>query len=123
MNKVLVIDDDAVVRNTLEAVLVDAGYEVTLANDGLVGCAAFHREQPDIVVTDIIMPEQDGIGTIRQMISECPDAKIIAISGGPRLNNVDFLQIARKLGARAVLPKPFDPDCLLTMISDCLRAA
>jgi len=123
MSKVLVIDDDAVVRSTLEAVLVDAGYEVTLAKDGVVGCTAFHREQPDVVVTDIMMPEQDGIGAIRQIISESPDTKIIAISGGARLSNVDFLQLARKLGARGVLPKPFDPDCLLTMISDCLLAA
>lgn len=123
MSKVLVIDDDANVRITLQAVLEDAGYEVSLADDGLRGYAAFKREHPDLVVTGIIMPEQEGIGTIRQIIGEHPDTKIIAISGGARSNNFDYLQLARKFGAKAVLPKPFDPDCLLTMISDCLLAA
>jgi len=109
MTKVLVIDDNAAVRNTLRAILQSAGYEVMLAADGLAGCAAFHRERPDLIVTDIMLPEQEGITTIRKILREQPDAKIIAISGGARFNNVDFLQIARKFGAHEVFQKPFDP--------------
>lgn len=69
------------------------------------------------------MPEQEGIETIRQILAERPNAKIIAISGGGRIGNTDFLQIARKVGAAEVLPKPFDPDDLLQLVSSCLKVA
>lgn len=123
MQKILVIEDNAIVRNTVMRILQSAGYEVVTANDGLQGISAFRREHPDLVISDIIMPEQEGIGTIRQILGEKPDAKIIAISGGGRIGNTDFLQIARKMGARDVLPKPFDPDELLSRITICLAAA
>ena len=83
----------------------------------------FRSEKPDLVVTDIIMPEKEGIETIRDIRGEVPDAKIIAISGGGRIGNTDFLQIARKMGAIDALPKPFDPDDLLGRINTCLKAA
>jgi DNA-binding response OmpR family regulator len=75
--------------------------------------AAFRSEQPNLVITDIIMPDQEGIQTITEMCKAKPDAKIIAISGGGRIGNTDFLQIARHLGAMDIIPKPFDPDVLL----------
>jgi CheY-like chemotaxis protein len=120
MPKILIIDDDAIVRQTLTKILGDAGYEVATAEDGLRGMAMFRSEQPDLVITDIIMPEQEGIQTIGEIRAAKPDAKIIAISGGGRIGNTDFLKIAQALGAMAVIPKPFDPDELLALVENCL---
>ncbi len=123
MKKILVIEDNAIVRNTMMRILQAAGYDVVTANDGLEGVSLFRQEMPDLVISDIIMPQQEGIGTIRQILAESPATKIIAISGGGRIGNTDFLQIARKMGAVDALPKPFDPDDLLGRIDNCLKAA
>ena len=82
--------------------------------------AMFRSEQPDLVITDIIMPEQEGIQTIAEMRKARPDAKIIAISGNGRFGDADFLKMARSLGAMDVIPKPFDADELLTIVENCL---
>jgi DNA-binding NtrC family response regulator len=121
MTKILVIDDDAIVRQTLTTILQDGGYEVLSADDGLRGMALFRREQPGLVITDIIMPDQEGIQTITEMRRERPDAKIIAISGGGRIGNTDFLKIAEHLGACDSVAKPFDPDDLLRRVRRCLN--
>lgn len=121
MAKILVIDDDALVRETIIQILEDRGYTVVSAEDGEHGLAAFRAEQPDLVITDIIMPEKEGIQTIAQMRGERPDTKIIAISGGGRIGNIDFLKIARHLGAMDILPKPFDPDELVSRVGRCLK--
>jgi two-component system, chemotaxis family, chemotaxis protein CheY len=123
MKKILVIEDNAIVRNTMMRILQSAGYTVVTANDGLQGVDVFRKELPDLVISDIIMPQQEGIGTIRQILAEYPGTKIIAISGGGRIGNTDFLSIARKMGAIDALPKPFDPDDLLGRIKTCLKAA
>jgi CheY-like chemotaxis protein len=123
MPKILVIEDNAIVRNTISRILKTGGYEVCLAGDGLQGMSVFRQEHPDLVISDIIMPEQEGIATIRQIRAESPDMKIIAISGGARMGNIDFLQIAKKMGACDVLPKPFDPEELLDRVAACLKAA
>jgi CheY-like chemotaxis protein len=110
MTKILVIDDDAVVRTTIEQILEVAGYQVLCAEDGVRGMAVFRNEAPDLIITGIITPEQEGIQTITEMRKEKPDAKIIAISGGGRVANTDFLRIARALGAMGAIAKPFDAD-------------
>jgi DNA-binding response OmpR family regulator len=120
VTKILVIDDDAIVRKTIVQILEQDGYQVLSAEDGARGMVLFRSEQPDLVITDIIMPEQEGIQTITEMRRAKPDAKIIAISGGGRIGNTDFLQIALVLGAMDVVPKPFDPDELLLVVSACL---
>lgn len=123
MKKILVIEDNAIVRNTVMRVLQSAGYEVAIANNGIQGCETFHKENFDLVICDIIMPEQEGIATIRRILEERPGTKIIAISGGGRIGNTDFLQIARKMGASDALSKPFDPEDLIDRIDTCLDAA
>jgi DNA-binding NtrC family response regulator len=120
MAKVLVIDDDDVVRESIVYILVDGGYDVVSAEDGLRGMIVFRSEQPDLVITDILMPEQEGIQTIAEMRKEKPDAKIIAISGGGRVGNGDFLGMARALGAMDTISKPFDPDTMLLIVAECL---
>jgi len=122
MQKILVIDDDSLVRDTLVRILERKGYQVLVASDGLRGLRMFRSEQPDLVITDIIMPEKEGLETIREIRCECPDAKIIAISGGARIGNMDFLDVAGKLGASEIIPKPFDPADLVTVVSRCLSA-
>jgi CheY-like chemotaxis protein len=120
MTKILVIDDDALVRTTLGRLLRDAGYEIATAEDGVRGMAMFRSEQPDLVITDIIMPEQEGIETIAEMRKARPDAKIIAVSGSGRFGDADFLKMARSLGAMDIVSKPFDADELLTIVENCL---
>jgi two-component system chemotaxis response regulator CheY len=121
MTKILVIDDDVIVRETIVQILEDGGYQVLSAEDGKRGMAAFRSERPDLVITDIIMPEQEGIQTITEIRAVKPDAKIIAISGGGRIGNTDFLKIARHLGAFDAIAKPFDPDDLLSRVGCCLN--
>jgi DNA-binding response OmpR family regulator len=121
VKKILVIDDDTLVRDTIERILERKGYSVLVAADGVRGLRMFHSEQPDLVITDIIIPEKEGLQTIREIRGEQPDAKIIAISGGSRIGNMDFLSIAGELGATEIIPKPFDPADLLSMISRCLE--
>jgi DNA-binding response OmpR family regulator len=111
--KILVIDDEPAVRYALTRILESNGFEVTTAPDGLRGMVQFRMCRPNLVITDLIMPEQEGMQTIAQMRRADPEVKILAISGGGRLVNVDFLQVARRLGADEVLAKPFDSQDLL----------
>jgi CheY-like chemotaxis protein len=122
MEKVLVIDDDSLVRDTIVRILERQGYQVLVASDGVGGLRMFHRERPDLVITDIIMPEKEGIGTIREIRGDCPDAEIIAISGGGRIGNVGFLNVAEQVGASEIIAKPFDPTDLANTVSRCLGA-
>ena len=122
MQKILVIDDDVLVRDTIVRILERKGYQVLVAGDGARGLRIFRSERPDLVITDIIMPEKEGLETIREIRGESPDAKIIAISGGARIGNMDFLDVAGKLGASEIIPKPFDPAELVNIVSRCLGA-
>jgi CheY-like chemotaxis protein len=122
MKKILVIDDDSLVRDTIVRILERKGFRVLVAADGLRGLRLFHSEEPDLVITDIIMPEKEGLETIREIRAKQPDAKIIAISGGARIGNMDFLRMAGELGASQIMPKPFDPADLVSLISRCLEA-
>jgi CheY-like chemotaxis protein len=121
VTKILVIDDDAIVRKTIVQILEQDGYQVLSAEDGARGMVLFRSEQPDLVITDIIMPEQEGIQTITEMRRAKPDAKIIVISGSGRIGNIDFLRIAQHLGASDAIAKPFDRDDLLKRVRHCLN--
>lgn len=121
--KILVIDDEPAVRYAVTRILETKGYEVSTAADGVRGMSQFHLWHPDLVVTDLIMPEQEGMQTIKQIRQADPAVKILAISGGGRLVNVDFLQVARRLGADEILAKPFDSVELLSTVRRLLPAA
>jgi DNA-binding response OmpR family regulator len=119
---VLVIDDEPIVRQSLEILLETYGYQVALARNGEQGLAAFRRIMPDLVLTDIVMPIRDGIETILTMRRERPDARIIAMSGRGSVGNTDYVNIATQLGADAAIPKPLDGEKLIAAVRTLMDA-
>lgn len=116
MTKILIIDDDPGVRRVMARTLTIAGHQVEEAKDGIDGIAAYHRHLPDLVITDIVMPEKEGIEVIRELRHKAQFLPIIAISGS---ENGDFyLDMAISLGANAYLKKPFNSAQLLQMVRD-----
>ena len=120
MARILIIDDEDELRSMLRQMLEQAGHEVTEAVNGAEGIKLYEQDRPDLVITDIIMPEKEGVETIIALRRADPDLPIIAISGGGRLQATDFLTMARKLGARRTLSKPFRRDQLLEAVDECL---
>jgi DNA-binding response OmpR family regulator len=118
---VLVIDDDPDMVESLAMLLEDHGFAVLTANNGVRGLEAFREHRPVAVLTDIMMPEQDGIETILQMRRERAEVKIVAISGAGRVGKTDFLAIARKLGADARFEKGRSANELLMLLRATLR--
>jgi DNA-binding NtrC family response regulator len=123
MPKILIIDDDALVRRTIARILRSRDYELVLAEDGRRGLDLFRSEDPDLVITDMIMPEMQGTEVIREILALDSDAKIIAMSGGGRVANIDFLNVAEQLGSFETINKPFDAAGLLDAVARCLAAA
>jgi CheY-like chemotaxis protein len=117
--KILVIDDDHLVRYTVSRILKKSGHDVVTAADGARGIEVLGMEHPDVVITDIIMPEQEGFQTIVKIRRDHPGIKIIAISGGLRRGqgNLDVLSMAEGLGADSVIAKPFEPEELLAELA------
>lgn len=122
MRTVLVIDDNQAVLSTLVYLLEEAGHRVVSAENGLAGADIYRRQQPDLVIADIIMPEQGGLATISEIKQLCPDAKILAISGGARVGTADPLEAAREIGATLTLAKPLDPDDFMKAVNGLLAA-
>jgi DNA-binding NtrC family response regulator len=120
MAKVLVIEDDDSFRNVLVQMLEKAGYEVLSAENGNQALKHCRDASPDLVLTDIIMPDKEGLETIQELLNLCPNLKIIAMSGGGRFGPNSYLPLAAKLGARRTLQKPFMRDELLSTISEVL---
>ena len=120
MARILVIDDEDELRSMLRQMLEHAGHEVAEAVNGAVGIEIYERDAPDLIITDIIMPEQEGVETIIALRRADSALPIIAISGGGRLDATDFLTMAKKLGARRTLTKPFRRDQLLDAVNECL---
>jgi|SRR5687767_7419062 CheY-like chemotaxis protein len=117
MHRILVIDDSKDIRDLIQRILMDAGYSVSVAGDGHEGLQLLRATHAEVVITDIFMPNQDGIETIAQLKAEFPGTKIIAISGGSKLVNSDsYSTTLREFGAHALLAKPFDPDELLRIV-------
>jgi len=119
---ILVIDDDPAVQQTLELLLEDEGYQVVVACDGRKGIAAYAAVMPDLVITDIIMPETTGITVITGIKRINPDAQIIAISAAGYIGNTNFLELAKELGAATTITKPFDPEELFGAIRALLAS-
>lgn len=115
--RVLIIDDMAGVRESLRATLRGAGFDVATANDGRDGLASLAAGTFDIVVTDIWMPEVDGLNVIKRIRATQPQLRVFAMTGGgPRLTIEAAGSIAEVWGAERVFVKPFDEDALVAAI-------
>jgi DNA-binding response OmpR family regulator len=123
MARILLIEDEKPMRDAIEKILIRAGHEARTAINGREGLASIPGAPPDLVITDIFMPEKDGIETIVALRNALKDVKIIAMSGGGRASNFDFLQLAGKIGADAVLKKPLRMADLLACIDRLLKTA
>ena len=118
MARILVIDDDADTRAMLEQILKRADYEVILAADGREGVERHSTGPADLVITDIYMPKQGGLETIREFRMRFPEVSIIAMSG--KALAVTMLSIAQDFGAVAVLHKPFAAEELIAAVANAL---
>ncbi len=121
MSAILVIDDDASVREVVSEMLRLEGHDVAIAENGREGIPMLARGQFDLVITDLIMPEKEGIETISEIRRTDKTIPIIAISGGGRLGPGDYLETARYIGADATLAKPFARQELLSTIHGLLN--
>ncbi|MCG8636461.1 MAG: response regulator [Desulfobacterales bacterium] len=123
MKQILVIDDEAHIRKMLRKLLEGNGYKVCLACDGEDGLAQFKTHLPDLVITDLIMPEKEGLETIREIRKITSDTKIIAISGGGISQPDMYLHMAESFGAQAVFKKPVDTEVLVAEVAKLLDEA
>lgn len=120
MASILLIDDDPQIRDLFTESLSAAGHQVITAPDGAAGMAAYRKGPCDLVITDIVMPNQEGLETIRSLRREDPDIPIIAISGGGHLPPDLYLQAANVLGATRILEKPVGLTVLLATVAEVL---
>jgi CheY-like chemotaxis protein len=121
MATILVIDDDPMAREIITEMLSQSGHQAVNASDGGEGLQLSRNGAFDIVITDIIMPEVEGVETIIQLRKDNPDVKIIAISGGGRISAYWHLSVAEQFGAEKTLEKPFAKYDLLKAVNQLLE--
>ena len=120
MAHVLIVDDEPALRRTLRVMLEKAGHEVIEAGDGDQGLAMFAEHRPDLVLTDIVMPNREGVEFIGALRLKDAHAPIIAMSGGGSAGGELFLQLAKLFGATRTLDKPIRQEVLLETVNACL---
>lgn len=121
MKRILVIDDHTALRQMLRRILEREGYEVVEAGDGKEGMELYRQVPADLIITDVVMPEKDGVEIIRELKRDFPDVRIIAISGGSRTLDAQYCLAAMKaLGALYLLTKPFGRKELLEAVHELL---
>jgi len=118
--RILVVDDDELVRITVQTNLERAGYQVELASDGNKALAQMAKAPADLIILDVVMPEKEGIETLLQLKRDFGNTKVIVISSGGRMGLDDFLVIAERLGADAILKKPIRPQILIDTVRTVL---
>ena len=116
MKEILIVDDDADVRDTLEEYILSAGYSVRTACNGFEAIEMVYEQQPDVILMDIIMPDKEGIETIIELKKHHREIPIIAMSGGGRISPKMYLETAEYVGVYGVIQKPFKISSLLKMI-------
>ncbi len=122
MARILIVDDTPDLLQVLVMILRDAGHIITAARDGQEALGLLKRIEFDLMITDIVMPNKEGLETIMEARRAVPHLKIIAMSGGGWFPSQQYLAIAEKLGASAILSKPFSGDDVLAAVSRVLSA-
>lgn len=120
MPRILIIDDEIPIQKALTGLLEQEGYEVKTASEGSEGIKACETGHFDLVITDVIMPGKEGIETILELSRKLPGLKIIAMSGGGKLEPDGYLNVAKKMGADLTITKPFTSDEVLAAVRDLL---
>jgi DNA-binding response OmpR family regulator len=123
MARILLIDDDESLRSMLRLLLTQHGHEVSEARHGKEGIALYVRENPDLVITDVVMPEKDGFETIMELRRRHGAKKIIAMSGGGHLSASEYLSTARQMGASRIVAKPFSNETIIAAVTEVLASA
>lgn len=123
MKRILLIEDDDAMRSLLRRTLERAGHEVMEASDGRDALRVFDQGVFDLIVTDVLMPEKDGIEVVLHIRRTQPKLPVIAISGGGRVPAAEYLEMARTLGATDVLAKPFEMDRFIRSVESLLAPA
>ena len=119
--KVLVIDDEEGLRRMYRELFQERGYEVITAEDGNKGIELFGREQPAVVILDIIMPEKEGVETMIELKKLDPNVKVIAVSGGGQIKAQEYLNVMRHFGAEYTFQKPVSTGELLGAVKQLCR--
>ena len=118
---ILIINDDELMRGFLRELFTREGFTIREAQDGAAGIQAFKDEASDAVITDLYMPEADGIEVLREIRKESKEVKIVAISGGTRGGGrTDILQVMQDLGVDRTLQKPFKPEEMVSLVKELL---
>lgn len=112
--RILIIDDDRELAQSIREILVDEGFRVDMASNGREGIRLQNTMPYELIITDIVMPEEDGLEVIMWVRKTHPNTKLIAISGGGYFDSRDYLLMAKELGAKIVLCKPFEIKSLLS---------
>ena len=120
MASILLIDDDEPLRTMTAEVLRLAGHTVSEAPDGMSGLKLYRAGEHDLIITDIVMPDLDGLELIRSLQHAQPRPRIIAISGNSQLSTSLYLPLARRLGGLRTLAKPVQPEMLLQTVAEVL---
>lgn len=121
MANILVVDDEEPIRSLVRKILVKEGHEVCEAENGQVACDLFEKADIDLIITDLVMPEKNGIEMIMEIKRLHPQLKVIAISGGVGFSGqIDLLSVASLLGAKHIIKKPFGVDDIRNAVNDML---
>jgi CheY-like chemotaxis protein len=120
--RIMVVDDDASIRRTLHILLSKAGHEVVQAADGLEAIRLWRAQAGDLVITDLHMPQKDGIETIIELLSHNPAIRIIAMSGGGQTKRLDLLGNLTLLGSVLTIEKPFTLAEMMAVVNRALAA-
>lgn len=121
MAVIFIIDNDVQIRNMLRQMFESEGYGVMEAPNGKVGMKLYREEPDDLLITEMVMPEKDGIETIRELRTEFPEVNIIAMCGGGPIDPDTYLGIAKRLGAKYAFSKPLDKAKLLAAVRELLQ--
>lgn len=123
MARILVIDDEELIRYSIKGMLEEMGHTIDQAANGIEGTDLLKRREYDLIITDIVMPEKEGLETILEAREHNPNVKILAISGGGPIGRFDYLELAQQFGADAFIAKPFTADQLNKAVADLIVGA